>query len=218
MDIPRTSAVLAQRKKKRLALIALVIVSAVGITFGLTLLKPAAPGVERSTVWSDKVKRGNMVRQVRGLGTLVPEEIRWIPAETESRVERINVLPGTRVEADTVILVLSNPQAEQEAMDAQWQLKAAEAELKNARVRVEGDLMTQKSGAATVSADFNEAKTRAEIDEQLAKLGVISGQALKASKGRAEELSTRHDIEQQRVDINTKAVDSQMAVQQARVE
>jgi HlyD family secretion protein len=217
MDIPRTS-VAAQRKRRNVILGAIGLIAVVGITFGLAHLKPAAPSVERSTIWSDKVKRGDMLRQVRGLGTLVPEEIRWIPAETESRVERINVLPGTRVEADTVILVLSNPQAEQEAMDAQWQLKAAEAELKNARVRVEGDLMTQKSGAATVSADYNEAKTRAEIDEQLAKLGVISGQALKASKGRAEELSTRHDIEQQRVDINTKAVDSQMAVQQARVE
>src|SRR4051812_21927631 len=173
MDIPRTSAVLAQRKKKRLALIALVIVSAVGITFGLTLLKPAAPGIERSTIWSDKVKRGNLVRQVRGLGTLVPEEIRWIPAETEARVERINVLPGTRVEKDTIILELSNPQAEQEAMDAEWQLRAALAELKNARVRVESELMTQKAAAATVSTDYTNAKSQAEIDEQLAKLGVI---------------------------------------------
>src|SRR3954468_11540046 len=215
MDIPRTSAVLAQRKKKRLALIAVVVVSVVGITFGLTLLKPAAPGVERSTVWSEKVKRGNMVRQVRGLGTLVPEEIRWIPAETEARVERINVLPGTRVEKDTVILELSNPQAEQEAMDAEWQLRAALAELKNARVRVESDLMTQKAAAATVSTDYTNAKSQADIDEQLAKLGVISGQALKVSKGKADELSARHDIEKQRVSINEKAVESQIEVQQA---
>jgi HlyD family secretion protein len=217
VDIPRTSAIAARKKKNILLVLGLVVVAG-GVTVGLTRLKPAAPGVERSTIWTDTVKRGDMLRQVRGTGTLVPEEIRWIPAETESRVERINVLPGTKVKADTVILELSNPQAEQEAMDAEWQLRAAEAEMKNARVKVESDLMTQQSGAATVSADYNNAKTQAEIDEQLAKLGVISGQALKVSRGRAQELATRHGIEQKRVDINAKAIDSQMAVQQARVE
>jgi len=217
MDIPRPS-IAKQKRRKQIVLTAIVLVSVAGITFGLSRLKPAAPAVERSSVWPDTVKRGDMLRQVRGLGTLVPEEIRWIPAETEARVDRIRVLPGTKVEPDTVILELSNPQAEQEAMDAEWQLRAALAELKNARVRVESELMTQEAGAATVSADYNEAKTRADIDEQLAKLGVISGQALKASRGRAEELATRHNIEQKRVDINSKAVESQMAVQQARVE
>jgi RND family efflux transporter MFP subunit len=217
MDIPRTSAA-AQRKKKRLIMLVVGIVALAGITFGLTRLKPAAPGVERSTIWTDTVKRGDMLRQVRGLGTLVPEEIRWIPAETEARVERINILPGTKVEKDTVILELSNPQAEQEALDAQWQLNAALAEMKNADVRVRSELMTQQATAATVSTDYNTAKTQAEIDEQLAKLGVISGQALKVSKGRAQELETRHGIEEKRVEINEKAVESQMAVQRARVE
>jgi HlyD family secretion protein len=214
MDIPRPSSFAAQKKKKRLILVVVAVLALAGITFGLSRLKPAAPAVERATLWSDKVKRGDMLRQVRGLGTLVPEEIRWIPAETEARVERINVLPGTKVEPNTIILELSNPQAEQEAMDAEWQLRAAVAELKNARVRVESELMTQEAGAATVSADYNEAKTHA----QLAKLGVISGQALKASEGRAKELSTRNEIQQKRVDINAKAVESQMAVQEARVE
>jgi RND family efflux transporter MFP subunit len=217
MDIPRTSAA-AQRKKKRLIMLVVGIVALAGITFGLTRLKPAAPGVERSTIWTDTVKRGDMLRQVRGLGTLVPEEIRWIPAESEARVERINILPGTKVDKDTVILELSNPQLEQEALDAQWQLNAAIAEMKNADVRVRSDLMTQQATAATVSTDYNTAKTQAEIDEQLAKLGVISGQALKVSKGRAQELETRHGIEEKRVEINEKAVESQMAVQRARVE
>jgi RND family efflux transporter MFP subunit len=217
MDIPRTSAA-AQRKKKRLIMLVVGIIALAGITFGLTRLKPAAPGVERSTIWTDTVKRGDMLRQVRGLGTLVPEEIRWIPAETEARVERINILPGTKVEKDTVILELSNPQAEQEALDAQWQLNAAIAEMKNADVRVRSDLMTQQSTAATVSTDYNTAKSQAEIDEQLAKLGVISGQALKVSQGRAKELETRHGIEEKRVEINEKAVESQMAVQRAHVE
>lgn len=217
MDIPRPSFA-AEKKRKRLILIVIAVVALAGISFALSRLKPAAPAVERATLWSDKVKRGDMLRQVRGLGTLIPEEIRWIPAETESRVERINVLPGTKVEPNTIILELSNPQAEQEAMDAEWQLRAAVAELKNARVRVESELMTQQAGAATVSADYSEAKTRADIDAQLAKLGVISGQALKASEGRAKELSTRNSIEQKRVDINEKAVESQIAVQQAKVE
>jgi RND family efflux transporter MFP subunit len=217
MDIPRTSAA-AERKRKRLILLVVGVIALAGITFGLTRLKPAAPGVERSTIWTDTVKRGDMLRQVRGLGTLVPEEIRWIPAETEARVERINILPGTKVAKDTIILELSNPQAEQEAIDAQWQLNAALAEMKNANVRVQSDLMTQQSTAATVSTDYNTAKTQAEIDEQLAKLGVISGQALKVSKGRAQELETRHGIEEKRVEINQKAVESQMEVQRARVE
>ena len=133
-------------------------------------------------------------------------------------MERIRVLPGTQVEADTIIMELSNPQAEQEMVDAEWQLRAAEAELKNAHVKVEGDLMTQKAGAATVSSEYNNAKTQAEIDAELAKLGVISGQALKASKGREQELETRHQIEQKRIQINTEAIGSQMAVQRARVE
>ena len=217
MDITRPSNAIAKRKQ-RIAWIAIALVVIGGVTLGLTRLKPAAPTVDRSSVWPDTVKRGSMLRQVRGLGTLVPEEIRWIPAETEARVERIRVLPGTRVAADTIIMDLSNPQAEQEVVDAEWQLRAAEAELNNARVRVQGELMTQQAGAATVSADYNEAKTKADIDRQLATLGVISGQTLKASEGKAQELSTRHQIEQKRIVINTQAIGSQMAVQRARVE
>jgi len=217
MDIPRPSNATAKRNK-RIVVAAIALVFIVGVTIGISKLKPAAPSVERSTVWTDTVKRGSILRQVRGLGTLVPEEIRWIPAETEARVERIIVLPGTPVKADTIIMELSNPQAEQEMVDSEWQLRAAEAESKNARVKVEGDLMTQKAGAATVSSEYNNAKTQAEIDSELAKLGVISGQALKASKGREQELATRHQIEQKRIEINSEAVGSQMAVQRARVE
>jgi len=207
-----------QRKRRRVIFGALGALVVLAVTLGLTRLKPAAPAVERSTVWTDTVKRGPMLRQVRGLGSLVPEDIRWIPAESDARVERIRVLAGTPVQADTVIMDLSNPQVEQEALDAEWQLRAAEAEYKNAHVKVEGDLMNQKASAATVNADYSEAQRRAETDEELAKLGVISGLALKTSKGKAQEMSTRNDIEQKRIDINTKAVDSQMAVQQARVE
>lgn len=218
MDIPRSAEVKQQRKRRRIVYGVLGGLIVLGVTLGLTRLKPAAPTVERSTVWTDTVKRGPMLRQVRGIGTLVPIDIRWIPAESEARVEVIHVLPGTPVDANTVIMELSNPQAEQEALDADWQLRAAEAEYKNERVKLEGDLMNQQASAATVSADYNEAQRRAETDQELAKLGVISGLALKTSAGHAEEMATRHNIEQKRIDINTKAIDSQMAVQTAKVE
>jgi HlyD family secretion protein len=217
MDIPRTE-VKAQKRRRQIIYGVVAVVAIAALTLGVSRLRPAAPNVERSTVWTDTVKRGPMLRQVRGLGTLIPVDIRWIPSETEARVERIVVLPGSQVKPDTVILELSNPQAEQEAVDAEWQLKAAEAEYKNTRVKLEGDLMNQQASAATVNADYNDAKRKVDTDEELAKLGVISGLSLKSSRGKAEELSTRTNIEHKRIAINEKAIDSQMAVQQAKVE
>ena len=215
MDIARSS---TGKRHRRIILSILGLLVLGGITLGLTRLKPAAPGVERSTIWTDTVKRGSMLRQVRGLGTLVPMDIRWLPAETDGRVERINVLPGTPVKADTVIMELSNPQTEQEATDAELQLRSAEADYKNTKVKLQGDLMTQQANAATVNADYNAAKRQADTDEQLAKLGVVSGMTMKTSKDKAQELATRWKIEQDRIDINTKAIESQMAVQQAKVD
>ena len=160
-----------------------------------------------------------MLRQVRGLGTLIPVDIHWIPALTDATVERLRILPGTTpIKADTIIMDLSNPQTEQEAQDAELQLRAAEAEYKNLEVKVQSDLMTQRANAATVGADYSDAKTKADIDKQLEKLGVISGQALKSSLGKEQELSTRNNIEEERVAINTKSVSSQLAVQQAKID
>ncbi len=217
MDIARAD-IAKQKRRRRIiwSIIGLFLLAA--STLGLSLLKPAAPGVERSTVWTDTVKRGSMLRQVRGNGTLVPIDIRWIPAETDGRVERIYVLPGAPVKADTVIMELSNPQTEQEAQDAELQLQAAKADYKNTLVKLEGDLMTEKANAATVNADYGNAKRQADTDEQLAKLGVISGLTMKTSKGKEEELATRQKIEQERIGIDTKAIESQMAVQQAKVD
>lgn len=217
MDIQRPSNKAAKRRRQ-IIFSAVAVLLIAGVTLGLSRLKPAAPTVERSAVWTDQVKRGSMLRQVRGLGTLIPVDIRWIPAETDATVERLRILAGTPVKADTIIMDLSNPQAVQEASDAELQLKAAEAEYKNLEVKVQGDLMTQRATAATVGADYNDAKTKAEIDQQLAKLGVISGQALKSSLGKSDELSTRNEIEQQRIAINTKSVSSQLAVQQAKID
>ena len=196
-----------------------VVVLAV-VTFLVMRLKPAAPTVDRSVVWTDTVKRGPMVRQVRGLGTLVPREdaIRQIPAQTEATVVRILVLPGSNVKPDTVLLELADPQATQQALDAELALKGARADLSNVQVKVQSDLMAQKSAAATVNADYNQAQRQARTDKSLYGLGVISGLAYNSSQGKADELTTRNKLEEQTIDINTKAVESQIAVQQAKVE
>jgi HlyD family secretion protein len=219
MDISRPD--LKAKKRKRQALTIAVGVVVLGVvTFLVMRLKPAAPTVDRSVVWTDTVKRGPMVRQVRGLGTLVPREdaIRQIPAQTEATVVRILVLPGSNVKPDTVLLELADPQATQQALDAELALKGARADLSNVQVKVQSDLMAQKSAAATVSADYNQAQRQAKTDKSLFGLGVISGLAYNSSQGKADELTTRNKLEEQTIDINEKAVESQVAVQQARVE
>ncbi len=196
MDIARPD---IKRQKRRRQIIGAVIgVVLLGIvTIGVSRLKPAAQEVERSTVWTDTVKRGPMLRQVRGLGSLIPSQefTRQIPAETEATVVRIRMLPGSQVKADSILLEMSNPQVEQAALDARLQLKAAEAEYQSLRVKLQSDLMNQKAGAATVTADYSQAKLQSETDKALYDLGVISGLAYKASKGKADELTTRNNIE-----------------------
>jgi multidrug resistance efflux pump len=219
MDIARPD---IKRQKRRRQIVGLVIgVALLGVvTVGVARLKPAAPEVERSTVWTDTVKRGPMLRQVRGLGSLIPSQefTRQIPAETEATVVRIRMLPGSQVKADSTLLEMSNPQVEQAALDARLQLKAAEAEYQSLRVKLQSDLMNQKAGAATVTADYSQAKLQSETDKALYDLGVISGLAYKASKGKADELTTRNNIEDERLSINQKAIESQMAEQQAKVD
>src|SRR5579859_4189045 len=146
MDIVRDESVKRKKRQKQMLLGAAAVVAVVGITLGVGTLKPAAPSVEYSTIWPDTVKRGSMMRQVRGLGTLVPipEDVRLIPAETDVRVERIIVLPGT---PDTVIMELSNPTVSQEAVASQLDVKSAEAEYHNTSAKVHSDLMTLKAGA-----------------------------------------------------------------------
>jgi multidrug efflux pump subunit AcrA (membrane-fusion protein) len=219
MDIARPE--LKQQKRRRQMIGASVaVVVLVAITVGVSRLKPAAPSVERSTVWTDTVKRGPMLRQVRGLGSLIPSQefTRQIPAETEATVIRIRVLPGTEVKADTILLEMSNPLVEQTALDASLQLKAAEAAYQSLKVRLDSELMNQKAGAATVTQDYSQAKLQSETDKALYDLGVISGLAYKASKGKADELTTRNDLEGQRLTIAEKAIVTQMAEQQAKVD
>ena len=183
-------------------------------------LKPAAPEVERSTIWTDTVKRGDMLRQVRGLGSLIPspEFIRQIPAETDATVVRILKLPGSEVRPDTILVEMTNPQLEQERVDAKLQLKQAEAAYQSLRVTLQSQLMDQKAGAATVNSDFTQAKMQSDIDQALFDLGVISGLAYKNSKSKADELTTRNNIENERLDINERAIVTQLAEQQAKVD
>lgn len=188
--------------------------------FLVARLKPAAPEVERATVWTDTVKRGPLLRQVRGPGTLVPREdkIRLIPSETEATVVRIRVLPGAKVQPDTVLMDLVDPTLQQELLDAQLQLKGAEADYINTRAKVQSDLMDQKAAGATVNADYSQAQLQAKTDKSLYDLGVISGLTYSASKGKADELVTRNDLEKQRLTLNEKAIETQLSVQQTKVD
>ncbi|MGA7287991.1 MAG: HlyD family efflux transporter periplasmic adaptor subunit [Terriglobales bacterium] len=219
MDIARPE-FKTQKRRRQAVIVAVIVIGVAAVSVGVSRLKPAAPTVERGTVWTDTVKRGSMLRQVRGLGSLVPtqESVRQIPAETEATVVRIHMLPGVQVKADTILLEMSNPQTEQAAVDAQLQLKAAEAEYQSQRVKLESDLMNQKAGAATVHDDDAQAQRQAQTDKALYELGVISGLAYKTSKDKADELTTRNDLENQVLAANQRAIESQMAEQQAKVD
>jgi multidrug resistance efflux pump len=176
--------------------------------------------VERGTVWTDSVKRGSMLRQVRGIGSLVPsqESVLQIPAETEATIIRIRMLPGSLVNADSILVEMSDPQVEQAAVDAHLQWKAAEAEYQSQRMKLESDLMNQKAGAATVKADYNTTQLQSQTDKALYDLGVISGLAYKASKSKADELTIRNGLEDQRLESTQKAIDAQLAQLQAKVD
>jgi HlyD family secretion protein len=219
MDIARPD-IKAKKNRRRIVTIAAAIVVLAGVTFAVMRLKPAAPTVERSVVWTDTVKRGNLIRQVRGNGTLVPREdaIRQIPAQSAATVTRILVLPGSNVKADTVLMELSDPLVTQQAVDAKLALSESEADLKNTQVQLQSTLSTQKATAATTNADYETAKRQASTDESLYKLGVISGIQAQASKSKSDGLTTQNQMQQNVVSINEKALETQLAVAQAKVD
>src|SRR5258708_24274861 len=219
MDNVSDESVKQKRRRRRLLLAVAGVLALVGVTVAVARLKPAAPSVERSTIWPDTVKRGSMLRQTRGIGTLVPipADSRIIPAETDVRVERILILPGTEVKSDSVIMELSNPQVEQEAMDADLQLKSAEADYQNTKVKVNSDLKTLQASAATVQADYENAKRDAQNNRELVKIGVLSEAALQTSLAKEREMATRYKIEQERIANNTAAIMTQLAVQQTTI-
>ena len=189
-----------------------------GVTLGLSRLRPAAPTVDAATLWPDTVKRGPMLREVRGLGTLVPEDIRWIPAQTDSKVDRIVLRPGAIVKPNSVILELSDPQLQRDLLDAQYQLKVAEADLANLKVQVNSELMNQKAAAAAVRSDYEQAKLQHEVDEKLWKEGIGADVTKNLSKVKAEQLAIRLQLEDERTRIAADSAAARLAAQEARVE
>lgn len=217
MDVLRVGVV--EKKRKRRVVVGSVIgVVVVLATVGLARLKPAAPTVERATVWIGKVERGEMLRQVRGSGTLLPAEVRLVPAETSGRVERRVVEPGAAVAADSVILVLSNPNVEQEAAEAASDLRIAQAGLDNLRAQLESQTMTLRSEVARIDSEAEQARLQAEAYEELAKDGLVSSVELKLAQARASSLATRAAIETERLQVFARSTTAQAAAQEAAVE
>jgi HlyD family secretion protein len=217
MDIQRPSN--ARRTRIRRTIYGVVGVLAVGLlTLGVSRLKPAAPTVDASTIWPDTVKRGPMVRQVRGLGTLVPEDLRWIPATTQGRVERIVVWPGTAVTAATVILELTNPELDQEVQDARLKMQSAEASLTNVRAQLQDELLAQKAAAAALDAEYQKAQMQAEMTEALARDQLVSELARRQAVLEAAQLLVRRDIGQEQLATRAETTRAQLAVQQSSLD
>ncbi len=220
MDIARPD--IKQKKKRQMYVwIGVGAVLVIGAAFAVSRLKPAAPTVDRSTIWPDTVKRGNMIRQVRGsTGTLIPREdsIELIPAQTDATVVRIRVLPGTIVQPDTILMDLAAPEVQQKLLDAQLQVKAAEADYKSLQASLQSTLMDKKILAAQVNSDYTYDQLQAKTDEQLFKLGVISGIAYDKSKSTADQLAAQRKLSLQQLEVNEKNIEVQLSSSQAKID
>lgn len=217
VDIARPSSVKRQKKVKRAIYGGVALVAIVLITIGVSRLKPAAPGVDRATVWIDTVKRGSFVRQVRGSGTLVPEDIRWIPATTQGRVEKILLRPGAKVTPETVILEMSNQDLDQSVRDAQLAFQSAEASYENRRAELQSQLLNQQAEAATIEANYRQAALDLEANEQLQKDGLVSELTVKLKRTQANDQQNRLRIAQQRLKMQEDGLPSQLAPQESEV-
>lgn len=218
MDVPRGKEVARKKLIRRIALIVVVLIAAAGITFGLSRLKPAAPSVDRATVWIDTVKRGPMLRDVRGLGTLVVEEYNWIPAQFESRVEKINFLPGAILHPNDVIMILKNPQMDLDAADLEAQIKQAQAVYDNLKVTLETQRLAQEAITEQVKSDMDQAGLQADRDGQLFKLDLKSDIDAKLSAAKWEDLKKRYVLSKQQLDINNESVKAQLENQRVAIE
>lgn len=217
MDKPIAPEIIAKRRWRRwLNGFAVALVLGIG-TFALSRLKPAAPRVEKSSVWIDTVKRGEMLREVRGNGTLVPEEVRWIPAINTGRIEKILVLPGAAVKPDTVLVELSSPELELAALEAESQLKAAKAELTNLRAQLESQRLTLEAAVATARANYSAAKEQVAINEELDKHGLMAAFSLRQSRTKQEDLNHLWEIEQERLEKNGTAASAQIDAQTEKI-
>jgi len=217
MDIQRVGA--ARKKRIRLILLtAAGVLVVLATTLGLSRLKPAAPEVDRSTVWIDTVKRGAMDIQVRGLGKLVPEKILWVPAQVDGRVAQRMVLPGIAVKPDTVLLKLTSPEIEQAALDAEWQLKAAEADYNSLKAQLDSKLLDQRGAAATAKSDYLQAKLQAQRDSELAKFGLGPSINAQLSEAKAQSAQTQDQIASQQVGVLSNSIQAQLVAQKAKIE
>ena len=217
MDIKRPGKSKLKKRIRTGIVVAVGVVALGAITFGLAKLKPAAPTLDRSTAVIETVKRGPMLREVRGNGTLVPQVTRWVPAPADGRVEKIMIQAGVEVTAGTVIVELSNPQLEQQALDAEFQVRAAEADQESLRVRLESESMTQQSATASINAEYSQAKIQLDTDEALAKQGLVAELLLKISRVKVQDLANRLKVENQRLAIAGKATKAQMNAGAARI-
>jgi HlyD family secretion protein len=217
MDIQRPSNARA-KKIKRIAYVTVAVVFIAGVTLGLSRLRPAAPSVERGTIWTDVVKRGPMLREVHGLGTLVPEDIRWIAAQTASRVDQIVIRPGHLVQPNTIILELSNPELQRDVLDAEYQLKASQADLENLKVQVNSELLTQKANEAAVRSDYQQTKLQHDVDEKLHAEGIGADVTAKLSAVKEEQLGIRVKLEAERTAIAADSARARLQAQQSHVD
>jgi HlyD family secretion protein len=217
VDIARSPEVKRKKKIRRIILAAVGLVVVGAVTYGVSRLRPAAPGVDRATVWIDTVKRGELTRQVRGSGILVPENIRWIPATTSGRVERLVIRPGAQVTPTTVILEMTNPDLEQQVMDARLAFESAKATLENRRATLQNDLLTQEAAVATAESNHTQAMLTLNANEQLFKDQLISALQLKQSQGNAQEMQNRLNIARKQIEIAKAGMLSQIAPQEADV-
>lgn len=218
MDIARPEEEKRRRRMRRFVYAGAGLLLVIIITAALSRLKPAAPTVDRSTVWTDTVKRGPMLRDVRGLGMLEPETIWVIPAATDGRVDKRYLLPGTPVKASSVILDLSNPQLQQETLDAEYQLKGAQAAYEQTKAQLENQLMDKRTQAASVSSQYRTAEMQKEAFEQLGKLGLKAEIDVKTAQVQGEELAKQNDLAQKEVQTFANSIEAQLAVQQANVD
>jgi HlyD family secretion protein len=218
MDIKRAPKTKIKKRIRNGVFIVIGVAAIGGITYGLSKMKPAAPTLDRSTAIIGTVKRGEMVREVKGNGTLVPQVTRWVPAPADGRVEKILAQAGIEVSAGTVIVELSNPQMEQQAVDASLQVKTAEADQENLKVKLESDSMTQQSQIASIKAEYSQAKLQLDTDEALAKKGLVAELNLKISRVKVEDLANRLRVEQERLAISGRSTKAQINAQQSRVD
>jgi HlyD family secretion protein len=213
MDVPRKG-YQKRRWRNRLLFAVGLAITIGGLTFFISRLKPALPSADRNSVWIDTVVRGPLIRDVRGIGTLVPEDVRWIPARTDARVERIVVWPGTQVREDTVLLVLSSAELEQQALDSDAAVKSAQAKLTQLQSQLEGELLERQAALTKAKADRDTAAVEMEVDERLAKRGLIASLDFKKAQISATELAENFEVEKQRYDFSKQSMEPRLAVAQ----